>query len=249
MQPQSPQGNTMLAMTETDPAKQKIDKKLIILVACGVVTLLSIVVALFSFVESGKKTAEINKLKRQITNGEEIVIGNETISVGGRSKNPVLSATYPEIYNIDYNSREYAFDDGANYTFSFTIRDGKVISCAAKKLYDSVDGYTEDNKQCSINNISSNIYKVIDITDSGNPEEDLLAFLLDDGTIDFVKVYAGLKNMQFNIAGKIDAGGFVTDVMNVKLFQQNSLNGKDATIFTLSDGNFVQYKKSMLHYN
>ena len=240
--------NTMLAMTETNAAKPKRDVKLIGLIACGVVAFLSMIMALVSFVDSGNKAAEIKKLKNQIANGESIVIDGETISTSARAKNPVLTATYPQIYNLDYDSKTYEMDGGALYNFTFTIRDGKVITCSAKKILSGTSGYSEDNKQCAVNGVSGNIYKVVDITDPDNPEGDLLAFLLEDGTIDFVKIYLGLKNMQFNVAGKINPGGFATDVMNVRLYEQESLSGKEVMLMTLADGSFVEYKKSMLQF-
>ncbi len=241
---------TMFSMTEPDnpPIQQKDKKNLLIYIACGAVSLICIIIALFSFVDSSNKSNEIKKLKKQITEGGEVVIDGETISSGVRSKNPILSASYPEIYNIEYNSINYELDDSAVYNFSFAIRDGKVITCNAKKIYAS-GSYSEENKECAVNNISGNIYKVIDILDQNDPQNDLLAFVLEDGTVDFVKIYTGLKNMQFNALGKIDAGGFVTDAMTVKAFKQDSLRGTDAVTFTLSDGKYVQYKKSMLKYN
>ena len=240
--------NTMLAMTETDPTKKKMDKKMILLIACGVVTLLSVIMALVSFVDSGKKANEIKKLKQQITSGGEVVIDGETITTATRTKNPILTATYPEVYNLKYESKEYELEDGIVYSFSFIVREGKILSCSAKKVFVN-DGYSEENKKCSFNNISGKIYKFADITDQDRPEDDLLAFLLEDGTIEHAKIYTGLKNMQFNITGKLDAGGFATDIMNVKIFEQEALDGgKEATVITLSDGTAVQYKKNMLHY-
>ena len=245
--------STMYTMTdatipsETPAAKDK--KSLLIYIVCGVITLVSLVIAVFAFMDSSNKAAELKKIKKQFAGGEEVVIDGETVTPSVKKKNPVLSATNPEIYNVEYESINYELSDGATYRFSLAIRDGEVFTCSSKEFRSSPEGYKETNRQCAVNNVSGKIYKVFDILDTDDSQNDLLGFLLEDGTIDFVKIYVGLKNMQFNVVGKIDAGGFVSDAMKIKAFQQDSISGKEVTVFTLPDGKYAQYKKSMLKYN
>lgn len=246
-------GGNMFSMTDATVANSGAaapdnKKNLLIYIACGAITLISIIIAIFSFMDSSSKAAEIKKLKKQITSGEEVVIDGQTVS-GTRTKNPVISAPGPEVYNVEYSSINYELDNGTTYHFSLAVRDGEVFTCTAKEFSSTSDGYKENNKQCAVNNVSGKIYKVFDIIDPSDSQNDLLGFVLEDGTIDFVKIYVGLKNMQFNVVGKINPGGFVTDVMTIKAFQQDSVSGKEVVGFTLSDGSFVQYKKSMLKYN
>ncbi|MBO7560451.1 hypothetical protein J6T21_00200 [Candidatus Saccharibacteria bacterium] len=244
--------NTMYTMTDAtippvDTSKDK--KSLLIYIACGAIALISIIIAIFAFMDSSNKAAELKKIKKQFAGGEEVVIDGETVSPGSKAKNPVISGANPDIYNIEYESINYELDDGATYRFSLAIRDGEVFTCSSKEFRSSPEGYKETNRKCAVNNVSGKIYKVFDILDADDSQNDLLGFLLEDGTIDFVKIYVGLKNMQFNVLGKINAGGFVSDAMKIKAFQQDSISGKEVVVFTLPDGKYAQYKKSMLKYN
>ena len=238
-----PDANTPAASTF------KAKKQLLIYIACGAVAFISIIIAIFAFMDSSSKAAELKKLKKQFAGGEEVVIDGQTVVPASKSKNPVISATSPEIYNIEYESIDYDYGNNSTSRFSLAIRDGEVFTCSAKEYSSSSEGYKENNRQCTVNNISGKIYKVFHILDVNDSQNDLLGFLLEDGTIDFAKIYVGLKNMQFNVVGKIDAGGFVTDATTIKAFQQDSISGKEVVVFTLSDGRYAQYKKSMLKYN
>lgn len=247
--PQQPQGGAMLSMTEMgDDNKKKLSKQMIIMIACGACAFIFMILSLVLLMDRNKRVAEINALKKQITDGGSIVIDGETITPSTREKNPAISATYPSIYNFSYSSRSYEDESGASYTFTISIRDGKVFSCDANKTSaDSASG--TDMKKCQVSNLSGDIYKFVEIIDKDNSKNDLLGFIMTDGSVDFVQISKGLKNLNFEIVGKINPGGFVTDAFTVKQFTKDDITGDDVVIFVLADGSYAQYKKSMLHYN
>ena len=253
-QPQAPvvppngnQQEVLLSMTGPQP-KEKTDIKRFIPMILGGLAALNLILALVFFLGQQNSAKEVATLKKQITDGGSIVIDGETIIPSSRDKNPVISATYPNVYNINYSSNTYEYDGNSTYSFTLSIRDGKVHSCDASKVsLDSAKG--TDMKQCKVTDLSGDIYKLVEIIDASDHTKDMLGFVMTDGTVDFVQIYKSLQNMEFKVAGKIDAGGFVTDAFTVKQFTKDDLTGEDVAIFVLADGSFKQYKKSMLHYN
>ena len=154
-------------------------------------------------------------------------------------------------------------EDGGNYisyksglfNVEIGLKEGKVDSCSIIKNDDYID--------CKIEGLTGKVYKIEEIG-LGHvfDEDDALAFLLEDGTID----YAAPSNLSstnniIKIQGKVKIDGFVTDIIPstvVSYIKDNAGNiekdddGKDITtaghgvLFRLSDNTYVNYKEDML---
>jgi hypothetical protein len=197
----------------------------------------------YGMTQSNNNTKSSN-LDLQLKDAE----GNSIVSVGGdenggtvtmsnpieKKENPIAAKTISGVaYSVNFN---IPFDDSR---LNLYVNNGKVESCS---IYNKT---TSNSRNCSVNGLDGEIYKVAIIGEGQAISDNTkIGFIMGDGTVKYAPLIESFKKSAINIKGTAKIDGFVTDVFDVNVTEQNG-GGYASTVFTLSDGKTVEYDKSM----
>lgn len=227
------------------------NKSRFLIVILAVVAAIGLIISVVLLLDLGNKSAEIKRLKGLVSNdGSNVVSPDEQKSY----TNPVYAALDPEQYSIIFTSSDYKKTDNLGYALSINIRNGDVFSCNVKNVYYNLSTGLAEGKpffgdiynNCEITGVTGKVSKVFEIKNAKDNTNNVLAFLLEDGTIDYLPLRSSLESMSFAIKGKVKVDGFVIDAANIWFFDDREIEGYETTLFTLSDGSYVRFRKSML---
>lgn len=241
------------------------------MVACAILAVGGIAFGAYGMIQNSQKDNQISDLKVQIedSNGkitaletDEIKVSNDsqTITISDsvtKKQNPIISATAPKYYSLGISSPRYTVN-GAEYYATLNIKDGDVVDCAlythTTKFvgYDMVETNRFDRDCNGINGISGKIYKAVTIGEGQDASKNSVAFIMEDGTVEYVSgenmVTEIVNNGIANIKGTLSIDGFVIDAFTVDVGEDGAKAGGYATtIFVLSDGSYIKYDTSMLN--
>lgn len=168
--------------------------------------------------------------------------------------NPVISATPPMEYNMVFTSGSIGYGDKGEFSLTLRMKNGQIWDCEINsiesKWVGDIDGGVVKNtsvlNSCSINGITGKIYKIVEIGEGHDALYDSVAFIMEDGSVEYLVLNDALERSDFNIKGKLDIDGFVIDAFTVGVGEEGAVGGYASTIFILSDGTYLKYDESML---
>lgn len=263
--------NTTATMPVADNGKQDNGKGWKIATAiASVVAVCGIGFGVYGMIQSFQKENQISDLKVQVedANGkitaletDEIKISDDsqTITISDstvKKQNPVISATAPTVYSINFTSGFIGYGENGEFSLSLNVRNGEISGCSVNsidsKWVGGNDGGIVRNtrflKDCSINGVTGKIYKVVEIGEGHDALYDSVAFIMEDGSVEYLSLNDALEKSDFNINGKLKIDGFVVDAFTIGVGQEGaSAGGYGSTIFVLADGSYVKYDTSMLN--
>ena len=208
----------------TSKPKGKINSMMIGLIAAILVALGGVVFGVIMMM-NGNSQAEIYK--------KQIADLQATINSTSEAENPVIaSAELDQTYGIDFNA-PLVNGEGS---LILDMTDGKIDLCQIL-LAES------EPINCSINGISSEIYKIVLIGEGQDISNSSVGFILTDGTVAYVPV-ADFSNSNSFEAKVLDLDGFVVDAVEIEV--RENLTAYASTVFVFNDGSFVKYDSSML---
>lgn len=263
--------NATAAMPVMDSGNQKSGNGLkIATVIASIVAVCGIGFGVYGMIQSSQKDSQISDLKVQVedSNGKITTLETDEIKVSDDSQtitisdstvkkqNPIISATAPMIYSINFTSGAIGYGENGEFSLSLNVRNGEVSGCSVNsidsKWVGGNDGGIVRNtrflKDCSISGITGKIYKVVEIGEGHDALYDSVAFIMEDGSVEYLSLNDALEKSDFNINGKLKIDGFVVDAFTIGVGQEGaSAGGYGSTIFVLADGSYVKYDTSMLN--
>ena len=252
MQPNSMQPTAAPSVPVTPMAAPK--QKNMGLIAGMVISVLlgigGISFGVFSMISAQQKTPEIADLDIKYTTkeGETVKIDTDKIEVSEDKKTikideSTIKKTNPIITTSNYSigfSTDFYDSKPWLHKLNLSINNGAISSCS---VYSENVIALED---CKINGITGRIYKVARIGEGQDGIDDSLAFILEDGTVDYMPVNEIFAtSSEETIKGKVKINGFVTDIMTINVVDENGY-GYGSTVFVLSDGSIVKYNKDTM---
>lgn len=238
------QPNSMQPLTQINAPKTKKKTKIIIAIL-SIVALAGVTFGVFELIQNNSKNSEIENLKSQ--QPETTLEGQSDISENSiQYKNPIISSDSVS-YNITFSSAPID-----NHLVNISIRQGEVISCGIDyyktRWVGNNDGgiVTEQgfDKNCEVKGISGKIYKIVEIGEGHDAAEDSIAFILENGDVEYIPLAEALQVNDFAIKGKLKIDKPVIDIFEIGVSQD--VGGYASTIFVLSDGSYIKYDKSLL---
>jgi len=204
----------------------------------------------YGMINASNKTTDISDLNIQYTTkgGESVKIDTDKIEVLEDKKTikideSTIKKTNPIITTSNYSigfSTDFYDSKPWLHKLNLSINNGAISSCS---VYSENVIALED---CKINGITGRIYKVARIGEGQDGIDDSLAFILEDGTVDYMPVNEIFAtSSEETIKGKIKIDGFVTDIMTINVVDENGY-GYGSTVFVLSDGSIVKYNKDTM---
>lgn len=247
-----------------EPAqKDKMSKKQII--GLVVLSLIAVGGVLFGVYGMNSQNEQIAELTAKVSDAEEKAAaietekieiaepeGEEIADITVNSQNPVVRSSDPdEGFLLNFNATVYG-DPNANNVF-MTVENGEIVACEiGKKEYAASNGgeaasYSVSKvKDCVINGVSGKIYKVVDFWAGQMKMDDNIGFILEDGTVEYVKFSDLIANSEVNVK-KLNVGGPVVDAFDVGVHPTNSsVGGYVSTVFVLGNGEVVKYSEAMV---
>ncbi len=168
-------------------------------------------------------------------------------------KNPIIKASNPnEHYSVGFTSAIFR-SNGKEYTLDIGIENGKIATCTVFTDIQNVGDYgttKRKDRDCQISGLSGEIYKIVEVGEGHEASGDIAAFIMEDGTVQYLKLQEAFDNMDFNIKDKINIDGFVTDIFNIGagFYDDNGefLGSGGSTVFILRDGTYLKYDPSSM---
>lgn len=168
--------------------------------------------------------------------------------------NPVISAAPPKEYNMVFTSGSIGYGNKGEFSLTLRMKNGEIWDCEVNsiksKWVGNIDGGVVKNisvlNSCSINGITGKIYKIVEIGEGHDALYDSIAFIMEDGSVEYFVLNDALGQSDFNIKGKLTIDGFVIDAFTVGVGEEGTIGGYASTIFILSDGTYLKYDESML---
>ncbi len=212
----------------------------------------------YGMINASNKTTDISDLNIQYTTkeGESVKIDTDKIEISDDKKtikidesnvkktNPIINSTATERYGISYNTSFYA-SDGTPKSIRIYVNNGVISNC---DVY-AVEPASTHLKECKINGISGKIYKIATIHEGHDADDDSVAFILEDGTVDYLPLNGVFESSsEETIKGKVNISGFVTDIfwIGVSSTDPEAIGGGTSSVFVLSNGTFVKYDKATM---
>lgn len=163
-------------------------------------------------------------------------------------KNPVISTTTPISYSMGFTSGVISSsEENTELSLGLIVKNGEVSECTISSV-DYNDGpltYRFLNN-CDINGITGKIYKVVEIGKGHDALDHSIAFIMEDGSVEYLSLNDALTKSDFNIEGKLKLDKFVIDAINIAVSEDNVIGAGGSTIFVFSDGTYTEYDESML---
>ena len=220
------------------------------MVLCALLGIGGLSFGIFSMISAQQKTPEIADLDIKYTTkeGESVKIDTDKIEISEDKKTividePAIKKSNPILTTSNYYvGFKTTFWDSKPWlhTLELSLNNGAISSCA---VYNENVIALED---CKINGISGRIYKIATIGEGQDISDNSLAFILEDGTVDYMPVNEIFAtSSEENIKGKVKIDGFVTDIMTINVVDENGY-GYGSTVFVLSDGSIVKYNKDTM---
>lgn len=264
MQPNSMQPTAAPSVAPAAPttAPKKNTGLIVGMVLCALLGVGGLSFGIFGLINAQQKTPEIADLDIKYTTkeGESVTIDTDKIEISEDKKtitidestikktNPILSN---DSYSIGFTERYYT-SDGQTNQLGVSVNNGTISSCTVSTVTPtyvesiSTNAFTVKYlKDCTINGISGKISKVARIGEGQDGSGDSIAFVLEDGTVDYLPMDGSFESSaEETIKGKIKIDGFVTDIMTINVKQE--MGGYVSTVFVLSDGTIVKYNKDTM---
>ena len=180
--------------------------------------------------------------------GQSTVIGNDGAVNGVNDyKNPVIKSTNSEkSYSIMFESSLINSNTDANIV-SINLENGAVSSCElGKRTYEADGGNgTSMAGSCRITGLDGEIYRIVEIGAGHDNSENVIGFIMTDGTVKYIPLYDAIERNEFAVKGSLKIDGYVIDKCDINVGE--GMTGYHSTVFVLSDGTFIEYDKSMLN--
>ncbi len=164
---------------------------------------------------------------------------------GITKKNPIITAGLDSdsMFTIT-DSFVLLTDDGERVNLELSVSDGEIIGCELS------EEDSNDSRACKITGLTGKISKVERTAHGHDAGGDIIAFVLEDGTVDFFPTDIEKLENQIKITGKLNIDGFVTDIVKIGVGcntkKKDPCGGYADTLFVLDDGSFVHYGKDIL---
>lgn len=160
-----------------------------------------------------------------------------------RRQNPVIAKQAPEYYRLSFESQALPGEaDNYRYTLNLGMENGEIYNCSVTKT-DLNGKYVEQAVTgCQIAGLSGKIYKIVELGwGQALSEEDLIAFIMEDGSVQYLSLIDTLWNLDFNIDGTLKIDGIVTDALQVSVGSTAYVGGGVSAVFVLADGSLLEY--------
>ena len=171
----------------------------------------------------------------------EVSDDNKTVTITDTNisgKNPVISAQAPNVYALGFQSGILT-----NIFLSIGVKDGKVSSCTIISG-NHMEG--REKSQCTITGLSGNIYKVVEVGAGHDALNDIVAFIMEDGTMQYFPLKDIENKTAFSAKNVLNTGGFVVDAIDVGVSSTEGVGGYGAAVLVFKDGSFKEFDHSML---
>lgn len=147
--------------------------------------------------------------------------------------NPIITGT-----TITFSSSTEPNQSNEPHYLNITVKDGEIVSCTINKQTNNGGGTSVG--ECQITGITGKIYKIANLGKGQMAYHDKVAFILEDGSVDYLPLENAILNNNFQIAGKLGVDRQVVDIIPVL----GSNYGTYAIVF--SDGSYIEYDDSLL---
>jgi len=239
--------------------KEKKTGKTFLVVFLAILACAGIGFGVYEFLENQKLSRGLtgsSDLKVEIKNSDgttstletdQISINNQTstvtISDSVVSGNPVIYSPDKSIsYGLGFSSSSVIDDEDKSVNISLT--NGEITECSIIQNYRLVSN-------CTISGISGKIYKIVEIGAGHVNTGNSIAFILEDGSVEYIPLYDAVKNNDFSVRGKLKLKGPVKDIFTIGIGYipqdgEEFGGGAGSTLFVFSDNSYVAYDDSML---
>lgn len=193
--------------------------------------------------------SQISTLQQQNAELQSKLDGNGAISVSGGSAayaNPVIASQDSEkAYTIEFSSSNVLA--GASQILDIAVANGKIVGCSISTAeYHEGGGTSKTNsKDCTVDGLDGDIYKIVEFGAGHDNSNDMVGFIMTDGTVYYLPLYESVQNEDYSIRGKVNLPGEVVDILTMGI--DNGATGWIGTVFVLDDGTVVEYNESMLN--
>ena len=242
----------------TTPEKQKKPKGMLIgLISCAVLAAGGIGFGIYEMIQNQAISRNMSELREQFENpvalamdqtaektgkDEELVSTTKTVA----QKNPIISSQPP--INLTYNliSDPTQIDRAEFYRLSLGVHDGEVSHC----FIDTSSQYNEgwhSHGDCEVSGLSGKVYKAIKIGEGQDGIYDAIGFIMEDGSVEYLKQYEAIDDMDFSIDGKLNIDGFVVDSFQASVHEDHTIGGHITTVFITSDGKTIMYDPETMY--
>lgn len=168
-------------------------------------------------------------------------------------KNPVIKASNPnEHYSVSFTSAIFS-SNGKEYTLDIGVENGEITTCTISTDIQNIGDHGTSKRQdrdCQIGGLSGKIYKIVEVGEGHEASGDIAVFIMEDGTAQYLKLQEAFDNMDFNIKGKINTDGFITDIFHIGVgsYDDNGefLGAGGSTVFVFRDGTYLKYNPSSM---
>lgn len=197
--------------------------------------------------------SQINSLQQQNGELQEKLANSGTIIIGSEDYvNPVItSADSEKTYTISFSSSRVLGGTDAlgesSQVLDISVANGKIVGCSVSTAeYHEGGGVSRTNsKDCVIDGLDGDIYKIVEFGAGQDNLNDIVGFIMTNGTVYYLPLYESVQNENYSIRGKVNLPGRVVDVLATGV--SNGVTGWNDTVFVFDDGTIVEYDESMMN--
>lgn len=217
------------------------------MVACAVLAVAGLAFGAYGMIDSGSKSSQISILESELKGQQpgSSELGQEIIG-SNLSKNPVISAEPPYVYS--HGASSTIDNTNGKRELSVTVQNGKITSCTVMSA-PTYDGVLTFDHNCEVTGLTGEIYKAVELHAGQYVGPNyIIAFIMTDGTVEYLSVLDALDKSDYSIKGKLNINGFVKDAFRAAYYNAESpaYGGGPSAVFVLSDNTYAQYSDDML---
>lgn len=196
--------------------------------------------------------SQISSLQQQNAELQDELASGGNVVGGADYANPVIvSQDSEKTYTIDYSSSKVLGGTDAlgesNQVLDISVANGKIVGCSVSTAeYHEGGGVSRTNsKDCVIDGLDGDIYKIVEFGAGHDNLNDMVGFIMTNGTVYYLPLYESVQNENYSIRGKVNLPGKVVDILTTGV--SNGVTGWIDTVFVFEDGTIIEYDESMLN--
>ena len=239
----------------TNANNQKSDKglKIVVAIAC-VLAVCGVAFGIFELLQNSKKDSQISDLKAKVENiqtpAQEIPGTNlEPISGEPASnlsfKNSIILSEGANVFSVQFVSDNHYTN---RRSIRISISDGAISSCTVVEPSASGSG-TVSAGDCQVSGLSGKI-SMVSKMGSTQMTWPYIAFLLEDGSVEYISATDLTDNFSATVKGKLNFGekspviNIIDSVAATRTDQE--AGGYQTTVFCHFDGSYTFFDDSLL---
>ena len=204
--------------------------------------------------ETNDLNTQISNLKKRNNELEEQLDGGTVVGPGGdgsgiTTSNPVItSVASGEAYQINFNSSKIDIGDDNYRMIQLGVRDGALNLCSVNvgNYYGSqIYGDGNFESTCQIDNLSGEIYKIVEFGEGRDINGFYVGFIMTDGSVWYVPMSELSEGYEYT-ARKMNFDEYVINTVDVTVNLYDQGDSYPSTVFVLRDGATVRFSNMML---